>query len=281
MQALQSKDFAKYLQTAAALRTDKIKPVALGRDQRLINPDTGAEMVPAMAPDAGEKDAFIRLMRQRGIQEGSPEWNRRLDDYINKQATHAPAASMHNYGSPVAGIDASTGLPTFVVTDKGGNVKPLTGVRPPRSAAEERAAAEAEKTARISGQMFSVMTEARKLLKTDPTGSGIGEVVDAAGRAVGYTSKGAQTAAKLESLSGWLVANVPRMEGPQSNFDVENYKTMAAKVGNRGVPVAERLAALEAVESIQRKYADMNRASAQQPASGAVRKFNPVTGKIE
>jgi hypothetical protein len=70
------------------------------------------------------------------------------------------------------------------------------------------------------------------------------------------------------------------MEGPQSNFDVENYKTMAAKVGNRGVPVAERLAALEAVESIQRKYADMNRASAQ-PASGAVRKFNPVTGKIE
>ena len=87
---------------------------------------------------------------------------------------------------------------------------------------------------------------------------GVGNLVDAAARLVGQTTIGAQDAARLEALSGWLVANVPRMEGPQSNFDVQNYQTMAGKIGDRTVPISERKAALAEVEQLQRKYAEIN-----------------------
>jgi hypothetical protein len=75
---------------------------------------------------------------------------------------------------------------------------------------------------------------------------------------VGVSTPGAQDAARLESLSGWLVANVPRMEGPQSNFDVQNYMTMAGKVGDRTTPIPERTAALQEVRRLQQKYASIN-----------------------
>lgn len=198
-------------------------------------------------------------------------------DAIKKATTHAPAATMNNFGSPQAGIDSSTGLPVFVVTDKTGTGKVLPGVRPPKSSTEERTEQERKERERQGQQMLSVMGQARKILQEgDPTGSGVGAAVDAAGRAVGVSTPGAQTAAQLEALSGWLVANVPRMEGPQSNMDVENYKTMAGKIGMRNVPVSERLAALKVVEELQRKYASINGGAAP-----AVRRYNPATGKIE
>lgn len=126
------------------------------------------------------------------------------------------------------------------------------------SPAQEKADIEKAKAGRQGEQMLSAIEEARSLLGKKPTASGVGAMVDKAGRAVGVTSDSAKTAAQLETLSGWMVANVPRMEGPQSNFDVENYKIMAAKVGDRTVPVDERLAALSTLESLHRKYADIN-----------------------
>jgi hypothetical protein len=48
------------------------------------------------------------------------------------------------------------------------------------------------------------------------------------------------------------------MEGPQSNIDVENYKTMAARVGDRTLPVSVRLASLASLEQLQDKYAALN-----------------------
>lgn len=181
-----------------------------------------------------------------------------LASYLTKQSTHAPAATMNNFGSPVAAIGPD-GKPTFIVTDRSGAVMPLPGVRPPLSAAEQQAEREKSERSRQGQQMLSVMAQARTLLQSgNPTGSGVGAAVDAAGRVVGYSPPSAQAAGQLEALSGWLVANVPRMEGPQSNFDVQNYMTMAGKVGMRDVPVAERLAALKVVEDLQRKYAAIN-----------------------
>jgi hypothetical protein len=39
---------------------------------------------------------------------------------------------------------------------------------------------------------------------------------------------------------------------------VENYKTMAGRIGNRSLPTEERLAALDILESLQKKYAQLN-----------------------
>lgn len=111
---------------------------------------------------------------------------------------------------------------------------------------------------RKATEMTQYLQRARELLSLDPTASAVGAGVDKAMQFFGASSRGADVATALEALSGWLVANVPRMEGPQSNFDVDNYKTMAGRVGDRTLPVSARLAAVGEIERLQQKYAHLN-----------------------
>ena len=109
------------------------------------------------------------------------------------------------------------------------------------------------------GQFSTGIDRAIDLLKQNPTASGLGAIADTGLGFIGQSTKGGDTANQLNALSGWLTANVPRMEGPQSNFDVENYKLMAGAVGDRTKPISTRLAAAEEVKKLQEKYADINR----------------------
>lgn len=189
-----------------------------------------------------------------------------------------------SYGTPVAAVDAQ-GNPVFIQPAKdGGAPAIIPGMRPPKSAAEERAEQEKAGRERQGKQMLSALTDAENILKGDrATDSGIGNVVDAGARVVGVSTPGAQDAARLESLSGWLVSNVPRMEGPQSNFDVQNYMTMAGKVGDRTIPIPERTAALQEVRRLQQKYASINGTpAAQAPVNqGQTLRWNPNTGSFD
>lgn len=126
------------------------------------------------------------------------------------------------------------------------------------SANEADRRTEAKKSLSRSDQLLANIGTARGLLP-NATGSLAGAGRDAVLRGVGVTTDSSKNAAKLETLAGWMVANVPRMEGPQSNIDVENYRTMAGRVGDRTLPVDERLAALDVLEGLQQKYADLNR----------------------
>jgi hypothetical protein len=116
---------------------------------------------------------------------------------------------------------------------------------------------EKEKAIATSDKLQVGIDEARKLIP-QATGSMGGAARDAVLGAAGIATDKSKAASQLETLAGWMVANVPRMEGPQSNFDVENYKTMAAKVGNRQIPIEERIAALDILESIHKKYKTIN-----------------------
>lgn len=111
---------------------------------------------------------------------------------------------------------------------------------------------------KMQGQIGAAVTLAGQLLEQKPTGSGAGALVDSALNFVGQPTKSGDTAQQLEALSGWMVANVPRMEGPQSNVDVLNYQTMAGRVGDRSLPISSRKAALQTVMELQQKYADLN-----------------------
>jgi hypothetical protein len=177
---------------------------------------------------------------------------------LEQQRAGASSTSV-SYGTPVAAVDAQ-GNPVFIQPAKdGGAPAIIPGMRPPKSAAEERAEQEKAGRERQGKQMLSALTDAENILKGGrATASGIGNVVDAGARVVGVSTPGAQDAARLESLSGWLVSNVPRMEGPQSNYDVQNYMTMAGKVGDRTTPIPERMAALQEVRRLQQKYASIN-----------------------
>jgi hypothetical protein len=142
-----------------------------------------------------------------------------------------------------------------------------------KAEADARAQSEAEagrnKKATTAKDMLGMISQARSLLEQGPTSSGVGSVVDSALGLVGQSTKGADVAAQLEAISGWMVNNVPRMEGPQSNFDVQNYRTMAGIVGDRTKPISTRMAALQTVETLQRKYAHLNGGEAAQSEGGA------------
>lgn len=131
-----------------------------------------------------------------------------------------------------------------------------------------------------AGQLTSGVDRAIDLLKQGPTSSLLGVGIDKALGAAGMSTKGADTAAQLETLSGWLTANVPRMEGPQSNADVENYRTQAAAVGNPTKPISQRLAAAEEVQRLQKKYADLNASPAQSAAPQQAVPRVPMKGQV-
>jgi hypothetical protein len=137
-----------------------------------------------------------------------------------------------------------------------------------KAEADAKAGSEREATfakgAANSKDTLNYIREARELFKKGPTASGLGAAIDAGAGLIGMSTPGADAAAQLDTLSGWMVSNVPRMEGPQSNFDVQNYKTMAAMVGDRTKPLSQRLAALDTLERLQQKYSHLN---AEAPAT--------------
>lgn len=144
-------------------------------------------------------------------------------------------------------------------------------------------------------QMMSGVDMAESLLKQGPTASGAGAFVDGAASFFGKSTKGANVAAQLDTLSGWMVSNVPRMEGPQSDKDVQNYRIQAAMVGDRTKPVEQRLAALTVLRELQNKYAGINGGNTAQSGGGATggwggsqpsagaptMRWNPKTGRFD
>jgi hypothetical protein len=131
------------------------------------------------------------------------------------------------------------------------------------------------KNAANADKTLSMLATAAELLPV-ATGSGLGTARDATYGFFGKSTNKTQANEQLKMLSGWLVANVPRMEGPQSNFDVENYKTMAANIGDSTKPIGDRMAALQGLQALQAKYANINTGQGQQSSIMVV---NPQTGE--
>lgn len=86
------------------------------------------------------------------------------------------------------------------------------------------------------------------------TGSYIGAGVDVGARAAGIATQGAKQIAALKTIEGALLSQMPRMEGPQSNYDVQNYKEAAGQLGDPTVPVAIKRVAIKTIRTIQQRY---------------------------
>lgn len=131
------------------------------------------------------------------------------------------------------------------------------------------------------GQMRAGIDRAIDLLKEGPTASGVGTGVDFAANLFGMSTNGADLASQLSTLSGWLTANTPRMEGPQSNVDVQQYAIMAGTVGDKTKPVSQRLAAAEEVKKLQDKYAELNGYKREGGAEGGWGDQKPPGKKLD
>jgi hypothetical protein len=126
-------------------------------------------------------------------------------------------------------------------------------------------------------EAIAAVDRARQLLKQGPTASGIGQLVDSGMNFLGQTSKGAEAAAALDVVAGDLTRSIPRMEGPQSDRDVEQYRIQAGRAADRTTPVPQRLAALDEVERLNRKYASLN--GGLQNSGGATGSFDAPAEK--
>lgn len=114
-------------------------------------------------------------------------------------------------------------------------------------------------------KMESILTQAEGLIEKS-TSSGLGNLVDGAYGFVGKSNEGADNLAALKSLQGALVMMMPRMEGPQSDKDVQLYREMAGRLGEP-IPVSQRIEAIKVIRDLNAKYADIQGVSQnnQQP----------------
>lgn len=114
---------------------------------------------------------------------------------------------------------------------------------------------------------LALLDEAEKLLPR-ATGSAAGAGVDALAASVGQSTAGAQATAQLQTIAGQLTSKMPRMQGPQSDKDVQLYQQMAGDLANPNKPVATRMAALRTIRVLNEKYAGQQ--SQQQAPSGGI-----------
>jgi hypothetical protein len=110
----------------------------------------------------------------------------------------------------------------------------------------------------MADQTYDMIKPISDLIKKS-TGSGIGTSVDVVAGKLGASPQGAQAIAELEVLTAPILANVPRFEGSQSEYDVKLYQKFAGDFANGEKPIKTRLAALNGLITLMKKYDKANK----------------------
>jgi hypothetical protein len=139
---------------------------------------------------------------------------------------------------------------------------------------------EDERKKAASGQNTLELLDMAEPLIAGSTGSGVGALADMLAGTVGYATDGAKNIAKLKTLQGQLVAKMPRMEGPQSNYDVKLYQEMAGQLADPTIPVEQRQAALATLRELNAKYATAPAAPAPTAPAPAAPAGAPRPGEV-
>jgi hypothetical protein len=226
-------------------------------EQQLNNQNLNREQQAALAQQANAvrlQIAEAGQATQRQVAQMGIDGRRDLAQFaVANRAPAAPQAPTLVYrqepdGSTTA-VDFRTG-------------KEMQGVMPAGAATAGAKAAVTKKVSQTGvqeafDQVFSILDSkdpATGAPTEKPTGSGIGSLVDTAGRFIGVNPSGSVPAAKLKTLSATLASKAPRFEGPQSDKDVKLYSEMMGMVGDDTKTVAERVAAAQTAHSLHVKY---------------------------
>jgi hypothetical protein len=172
------------------------------------------------------------------------------------------------------------GVPTLVDRIQG-TTTPLTSLQSEIGATTAKAGAEAEAKAlgaakgEAQGGLAKKGINAMNVLETlelaDPlvdvaTGSGTGAAADKVAAFFGESTTGDQAIAQLKIIQANLMTNMPRMEGPQSDRDVQLYREAAGELGDPAVPRQRKKAAVNMIRALQQKYAEGTAPSSAKPA---------------
>ena len=101
--------------------------------------------------------------------------------------------------------------------------------------------------------VIELLDVARPLIGKSTSSYG-GAAVDQVARVFGASTEGSAAAAQLKALEGSLVSKMPKMSGPQSDKDVLLYKQMAGQIGDVTIPAENKMAAMQVIEEINRRY---------------------------
>lgn len=235
--------------------------VDMGGSKQFATPQAGQSFAMSMSP--GEQAANARgwagianQRQQNGIMQDANNINR-----MAQRTQIVQGADGQSYL-----VDKGTGQAKPAQIDGGGTVQ---------SGPTAEAAVKNQKN---MGKLGDLITQAREILP-NATASGLGAKRDEANRFFGRTTTEAQNAAKLSAIGGNMLMMMPRMEGPQSDRDVENYKLMTGKIGDPTIPAAERAAAMNAIQEIASRYAGGAPAAAPQNAQPAAQPTPVRTGR--
>jgi hypothetical protein len=162
------------------------------------------------------------------------------------------------------------GVPTLVDRIQQ-TATPLTTLDKEIGATTAKAGAEAEAKAlgtakgEAQGGLAKKGINAMNVLETidlaDPlidvaTGSATGAAADKVAAFFGSSTSGDQAIAQLKIIQANLMTNMPRMEGPQSDRDVQLYREAAGEIGDPNVPRGRKKAAVSMIRAINQKYTD-------------------------
>jgi hypothetical protein len=138
-----------------------------------------------------------------------------------------------------------------------------------QSASGKPVVSEVDKKVAQGESALDLARRAQSILPQATSGA-ISNLFTMATDAAGIPTNKSAADAQLQVISAGLTANVPRMEGPQSNTDLLEYKRAAANVADKNIPYQTRMKALETVISLNEKYAKTPTAP-----PGSVRRITP------
>lgn len=116
-----------------------------------------------------------------------------------------------------------------------------------------------------ANSVLPLLGSADKLIES-ATGSYAGAGWDQGARLFGSAPEGAKSIAQLKVIEGQLMMGQPRMEGPQSNMDVQLYRQMAGQIGDPTVPSDIKKAAISTIRTLTQKYASPDAVKADDAA---------------
>jgi hypothetical protein len=225
---------------------DRWKPTSIG---------TAAEKATAQKQINLAYDGVIEAVKKGGATIGETNARFGTNIQVPRYENGQPVIIDGNTGQRITGTAGgqvtvtANKTPADLEAEQAGKVKKTETV----SKAEGEQVVSDMKNQRFADSTYGLLKPIDQEIRKS-TGSGIGTGVDTLASAFGKSTQGAQAIAKLEVYSYQLLSNVPRFEGPQSNLDVEIYKQAAGDLGNSSKPIATRLAALQAIVTILKKY---------------------------
>ena len=171
---------------------------------------------------------------------------------------------MPSAGAPMGGGMPSTGMPSNQMPKQDQKFMPATlpvfEPDPTLSPQQNRELAgkfaeDLRKNVKNAKEAFGTIKSVSEILRTNEPSSGRAEnIITGTREFFGGGGKQSQADAKLKVLGQKLVQQVPRFEGPQSDKDVASYQAAAGDIGNANMPIASRLAALQTLVDLNKKY---------------------------